>query len=116
MHMLYRRSFEVEKRLNTALRLIRSGRFSAPNLLLNFACRFLRFPVTSPPCVHADMRFGLNEKVTLGHMWFSAEPLSPPTRGAPSFEKRHRPCLTVHTGYSILATPPQARPLTASFR
>jgi biotin operon repressor len=32
MHMLYRRSFEVEKRLNTALRLIRLGRFSAPEL------------------------------------------------------------------------------------
>lgn len=30
--MLYRRSFEVENRLNTALRLIRSGRFSTPQL------------------------------------------------------------------------------------
>jgi predicted DNA-binding transcriptional regulator YafY len=30
--MLYRRSFEVETRLNTALRLIRSGRFSTPQL------------------------------------------------------------------------------------
>lgn len=30
--MLYRRSFEVEKRLNDALRLIRSGRFSTHQL------------------------------------------------------------------------------------
>ena len=30
--MLYRRSFEVEQRLGMALRLIRSGRFSTPQL------------------------------------------------------------------------------------
>ena len=30
--MLYRRSFEIEKRLETALRLIRTGRFSTPTL------------------------------------------------------------------------------------
>lgn len=30
--MLYRRSFEIEQRLETALRLIRTGRFSTPKL------------------------------------------------------------------------------------
>jgi biotin operon repressor len=30
--MLYRRSFEIEQRLKTALRLIRTGRFSTPQL------------------------------------------------------------------------------------
>jgi Mn-dependent DtxR family transcriptional regulator len=30
--MLYRRSFEIEQRLETALRLIRTGRFSTPTL------------------------------------------------------------------------------------
>ena len=30
--MLYKRSFEIEQRLETVLRLIRSGRFSTPKL------------------------------------------------------------------------------------
>ena len=32
MHVPYRRSFEVEQRLNAVLRLIRSGRFTTPQL------------------------------------------------------------------------------------